>query len=566
MRFFFISLFPIFSNANIYLHSPRGSNNRLNEQSAQNTNDERLFCSNNNRRGGYNVGDKTNNAFADESGQYSMQYFQSGSEGDSYLTVEWTNLLGCGFDEDGEKIQDCQVVVQTNCQTDEVEGVPPADSYTIRNGRTTAKMPYTIDPDFGINPEGRCFIDGADRDMQFRVNNIPDGIGNSIQYCLDQCFSNGYQYAGIQYTRECYCDNEFGKYGQAPLSDCNRDCADGSENKCGGSWRNNIYLSDSQVSVSRKAGKYEEDEQDEEDLLKNTDDYDKHKEIRNDDEYRKYHLLTYHQYQAPEIDEVVDQVHEILQPDSNEESDVEDESQQNLSLFQMLLNIFQGNNRSRKLAALSTQQQKNNRRAQSQNKDFGLHESWEYFDRCKPSLNRYGMECLHEREVWPDPNISPWVDVAVFSDKSASLREVNRCTDEIAELNSREFFECVEYYDESKEIRRHKSFHESQSECEANGGDWLGFYKVGDIRDDIELESDCENLNATSNKTYVWGRPMDWKDLAEDKLSDVTCIALPAEPECHDAPNTRNGYLGNVDNDSGTPGFLWKLQIGRAHV
>ena len=34
------------------MHNPPGSNNRLNEKTAQNTNSHRLFDSNNNRRGG----------------------------------------------------------------------------------------------------------------------------------------------------------------------------------------------------------------------------------------------------------------------------------------------------------------------------------------------------------------------------------------------------------------------------------------------------------------------------------------------------------------------------------
>ena len=113
------------ANANVYLHSPRGSNNRLNERSAVVRTKHRLFESNNNDRGGYNVGDKTDAPFRDAQGQFAMKYFMSGQDssgnlsGKSKLTVEWTNLLGCGVDEDGDKINDCQFLIQTMCQ-DEV--------------------------------------------------------------------------------------------------------------------------------------------------------------------------------------------------------------------------------------------------------------------------------------------------------------------------------------------------------------------------------------------------------------------------------------------------------------
>ena len=44
-------------NADMYMHMPRGSNNRLNEASANRDNANRLFDSQNNNRGGYNAGD-----------------------------------------------------------------------------------------------------------------------------------------------------------------------------------------------------------------------------------------------------------------------------------------------------------------------------------------------------------------------------------------------------------------------------------------------------------------------------------------------------------------------------
>ena len=50
------ALTTIVTRADIYLHNPRGSNNRLDEQTRERANDNRLFDSENNERGGYNVG------------------------------------------------------------------------------------------------------------------------------------------------------------------------------------------------------------------------------------------------------------------------------------------------------------------------------------------------------------------------------------------------------------------------------------------------------------------------------------------------------------------------------
>lgn len=58
------------SNGDIYLHNPRGSNNRLGETSRSRSNAKRIFDSQNNERGGYNVG---------------SLYYYSGSK----LKIEW---------------------------------------------------------------------------------------------------------------------------------------------------------------------------------------------------------------------------------------------------------------------------------------------------------------------------------------------------------------------------------------------------------------------------------------------------------------------------------------------
>jgi hypothetical protein len=55
---FFVYLLSTLSlcSADIYFQNPRGSNNRLEERTRQRENANRLFNSQNNDRGGYNVG------------------------------------------------------------------------------------------------------------------------------------------------------------------------------------------------------------------------------------------------------------------------------------------------------------------------------------------------------------------------------------------------------------------------------------------------------------------------------------------------------------------------------
>ncbi|OLP79154.1 Protein DD3-3 [Symbiodinium microadriaticum] len=78
----------------VYLHNPRGSNNKLSEQQNNAQNQNRLFDSQNNAQGGYQIGDNCQNACQDENRDYDatksgamkghMTYYQ-GSE----LYIEW---------------------------------------------------------------------------------------------------------------------------------------------------------------------------------------------------------------------------------------------------------------------------------------------------------------------------------------------------------------------------------------------------------------------------------------------------------------------------------------------
>jgi plastocyanin len=155
-------------NADVYMHNPSGSNNRLNEQNANRNNGNRLFDSQNNNRGGYNVGDKTDNAFNGNTNgaaatepqtptntqnnqkiswvpgsldkdQYAMQYLEG-----SKLQVQWTNQHGCGGNEkDNSNKLNCNMVLQFACNTDATQ-LQPALKVMLKDGRNT-NAPDTSD-------------------------------------------------------------------------------------------------------------------------------------------------------------------------------------------------------------------------------------------------------------------------------------------------------------------------------------------------------------------------------------------------------------------------------------
>ncbi|CAF0996235.1 unnamed protein product [Brachionus calyciflorus] len=140
----FLIFFLLFAKtcfADIYLHNPRGSNNRLNEPSATRKNNNRIFDSQNNDRGGYNVGDASNVPFQTESQQYQMRYFQSGLSSDSVLNLEWTDQHGCGgnLESDPTK-QNCDLILQYICQSKDIDST---NIDRIRDGLNTNSQGYT---------------------------------------------------------------------------------------------------------------------------------------------------------------------------------------------------------------------------------------------------------------------------------------------------------------------------------------------------------------------------------------------------------------------------------------
>lgn len=158
-----------------YMHNPRGSNNRLNEQSANRANANRCFDSQNNNRGGYNVGDSdADNGFNDagdadnnifnkmynvdeeeDQVQYQMMYMEG-----SNMRMTWTSQHGCG-----NAKNNCNMLIQWGCDTD---NYLEDDFNSLKNKGTGLRMQIrnggnTNTPN---DPNNR-----ADIDNQFNNNN-----------------------------------------------------------------------------------------------------------------------------------------------------------------------------------------------------------------------------------------------------------------------------------------------------------------------------------------------------------------------------------------------------------
>merc|ERR1719510_1962716 len=92
--------------ADVYLQSPPGSNNRLDEQNRERANGNRLFDSQNNNRGGYNAG--------------KMRYYHR-----EKIPISWTNQHGTSK----YQMEHSEIIGQYKCDP------------LMRDGTTTQTIP-----------------------------------------------------------------------------------------------------------------------------------------------------------------------------------------------------------------------------------------------------------------------------------------------------------------------------------------------------------------------------------------------------------------------------------------
>jgi len=109
--------------ADVYFQSPPGSNNRLDEQNRERANGNRLFDSQNNNRGGYNVG--------------KMIYYKG-----EKIPVDWTNQHGASK----YQMENSELILQYMC------------SPMVRDGTTTRTIPIKAT---------ECYNYDCDTDVRF---------------------------------------------------------------------------------------------------------------------------------------------------------------------------------------------------------------------------------------------------------------------------------------------------------------------------------------------------------------------------------------------------------------
>lgn len=86
-----------------------------------------------------------------------------------------------------------------------------------------------------------CFKDTKER-MFKTVHRLNETL--SIKTCFDLCLTNGFLYAGLQYSVQCFCGNNFPNSTVHPKvneRECQMKCSGNDDERCGGPWAMSLY-------------------------------------------------------------------------------------------------------------------------------------------------------------------------------------------------------------------------------------------------------------------------------------------------------------------------------------
>jgi len=432
--------------ADVYMHNPRGSNNRLNERSANRNNGNRMFDSQNNNRGGYNKGDVTDDrAFANGNGfeekeslAYDFQYYMSSAasatsdKGRSILHVEWTNQHGCGGNEhdDPHKLN-CNILLQYMCVPigDEDE-VFSQDATKVDCGAECRFPRYEANQECtnALQDQWPCYITN---DFQTRLQ------------CLDA--------GGLWYDGDLESDPE-----NAPLMynrmNCPHNCAgstDDNKASCGDA--------DWQTHNGGRTLTYPRDG-----FNTNRVDF----QEPNDATDTEAERLARKTQSFNTDDERERGVHE-----SWEWYDECYRRERNRGLFTADQNL--------------------------RNNQLGY--SSAVYTRQNPNNNRRGYECPEERDYWPYWHPSPWVDIVVMTDRldlcpffqseSQNVKGKGICRNKIGCPN------CIRYNQKER--------------CENNGGSWVTQGPHGVPKPDC-VQSEWSRVNHLGNGRFGQPNAYNW--------------------------------------------------------
>lgn len=104
----------------------------------------------------------------------------------------------------------------------------------------------------GLNQYLGCFVDqSAKHDFDLFVGDYEQ---LTPMQCIVACQKRNYSYAAVQQGSQCYCGQNYGKYGETSDDECKYLCK--TSEKCGGDDRNSVYNVAESLAVSEAGSNF----------------------------------------------------------------------------------------------------------------------------------------------------------------------------------------------------------------------------------------------------------------------------------------------------------------------
>ncbi|KAG5964532.1 hypothetical protein E4U57_005212 [Claviceps arundinis] len=155
-----------------------------------------------------------------------------------YAGLEYYGVCYCGTTIDGLQLDDSKCSLP--CSGDNTQKCGGDSTLSIWQDTT---FPDEENVSVDAYKSLGCYTDDSNRG---RALNYPMDLGGIVctpKSCLAACKKKNFPYAGIEYGSECYCGvNLATDSAKVDISQCDSDCLDGSNTKCGGKSRLTLWL------------------------------------------------------------------------------------------------------------------------------------------------------------------------------------------------------------------------------------------------------------------------------------------------------------------------------------
>ncbi|KAL0942681.1 copper radical oxidase [Colletotrichum truncatum] len=164
-------------------------------------------------------------------------------KGFPYAGVEYSSECYCGYTLSRNTESQPDTACNYPCTGNKTEACGAGDRLSVFNTNAAVSKPNFNPGPPGWNSLG-CYNDNINNNnVQSRV--LAGDSFMSVLQCTNACQAAGYAYAGVEYSTECYCDNQILSGASNSQSGCSMPCSGNSSEYCGGPDRINIYQSTS---------------------------------------------------------------------------------------------------------------------------------------------------------------------------------------------------------------------------------------------------------------------------------------------------------------------------------